>query len=72
MKEPIKRYRPKTGVKEMFKNREHLPSLFEGYPIESKRKLIAKSSGPLFYVFGYKLKVYKSWLTYGENYGITG
>jgi hypothetical protein len=65
-------YSPKNKAKEMFKHREHLPSLFESYTLDEKRKLIAKSSGPLFYAFGYKLKTYKLWLTYGENYGITG
>jgi len=36
--------------------------------MDAKRKAIEEFSGPLFYVFGYKLRS-KPWLTYWEQYG---
>ena len=64
-----KRYRPKSEFKEMFKYRNHITSTLEKLvAIESKRRIIEVSSGPLWYIFGYKLES-KPWLTYKEIYG---
>ena len=62
----MKKYRPRSGVKEMFKYRNHITHVLEKFvDIKSKREAIAKSSGPLWYIFGYKL-ISKPWLTYEE------
>ena len=63
-----RRYRPKSEFKEMFKYRNHITSTLEKLvAIESKRRIIEVSSGPLWYIFGYKLES-KPWLTYEEKY----
>ena len=64
-----RRYRPKFEFREMFKYRNHITSTLEKLvAIESKRRIIEVSSGPLWYIFGYKLES-KPWLTYEEIYG---
>ena len=62
------RYRPKSPFKEMFKYKNHITHTLEKLvAIESKRRIVEVSSGPLWYIFGYKL-VSKPWLTYGGKY----
>jgi hypothetical protein len=63
-----RKYRPKSEFKEMFKYRNQITSTLEKLvAIESKRRIIEVSSGPLWYIFGYKLES-KPWLTYEEIY----
>jgi hypothetical protein len=63
-----KNYRPKSAIKEMFRYRNHITHTLEKLTaIESKRRIIEVSSGPLWYIFGYKL-VSKPWLTYLERF----
>ena len=62
-----KRYRPKSATKEMFKYRNHITHTLEKFSsIDSKREAIVKSSGPLWYIFGYELKS-RPWLNYMEQ-----
>jgi len=62
------KYRPKSAFKEMFKYKNHITHTLEKLvAIESKRRIVEVSSGPLWYIFGYKLES-KPWLTYGEMY----
>lgn len=63
-----KKYRPKSKFKEMFKYNNHITHILEKFvKIENKREAIEKSSGPLWYIFGYKL-INKPWITYEEMY----
>ncbi len=49
-----KKYRPKSAFKEMFKHRNHITHMIGKLKtVESKRRVIELSSGPLFYIFGY-------------------
>ena len=65
----MNRYRPKSAFKEMFKYRNHITHMMKirGKTVEKKREMIETSSGPLWYIFGYKL-VDKPWLTYEERF----
>ena len=57
-------------IEEMFVERNHITFVLDKFAdIEAKREIVAKSSGPLWYVFGTKL-VYKPWLSYEERYDI--
>ena len=52
----------------MFKYNNHITHTLEQLlAIESKRRVIEVSSGPLWYVFGYNLE-FKPWLPYGGKY----
>ena len=52
----------------MFVERNHITFVLDKFPnVKTKREIIAKSSGPLWYVFGMNL-VYKPWLTYEERF----
>lgn len=58
----------KSATKEMFNYRNHITYALDKFSsIDDKRELISKYSGPLWYVFGYKLES-KPWLTYEERY----
>ena len=63
-----KRIRTKSAFREMFKYKNHITHTLEKLvAIESKRRVIEVSSGPLWYIFGYKLES-KPWLTYLEKF----
>jgi hypothetical protein len=52
----------------MFKCPNHITFTLEKLvSIEIKRQFVEASSGPLWYVFGYKLES-KPWLSYGGKY----
>lgn len=61
--------RPKK-IKEEFKHANHITFTLEKFSsIEDKRDEISKTSGPLWYIFGYELQS-KPWLSYKERYDI--
>ena len=56
--------------REMFACKEQITSTLEKFSsVEDKRAEIIKTSGELWYIFGYEL-VSKPWLTYQERYDI--
>ena len=60
----------RKSPKEMFVERNHITFVLNKFAdVKTKREIISKSSGPLWYVFGYKLES-KPWLTYRERYDI--
>jgi hypothetical protein len=61
-----RKYSKKTG--EMFSHLEQISNTLSKFSsLKDKRNEIARTSGPLWYIFGYKLES-KPWLTYQEKY----
>ena len=57
-------------LKEEFRHPNHITFTLEKFSsFQDKRSEIIKSSGLLFYIFGFKLES-KPWLTYQERYDI--
>ena len=58
----------KSKTNEMFSHLNQINNILNKFSsLQDKRNEIAKTSGPLWYIFGYELES-KPWLTYGERY----